>query len=130
MNAKILLVEDDPLLVRMYEEKFKEDGFNVQTALDGQEGLEKATSFRPDIILMDIMMPKMNGFQVLETLKKTPGLQNIPVLLLTNLGDNQGAEKGLSLGAADYIIKVQTEPVDVVKKIKTTIESSHQEKHG
>lgn len=122
---RILLIEDDPLLIKMYSSKFELDGFNVDTALDGTEGLEKAKALVPDVILMDIMMPKMNGFEVLEQIKQIDHLKKVPVILLTNFGTDEGVKKGLALGAVDYIVKVQTDPAEVVAKVKKTLNSSH-----
>lgn len=118
---RILLIEDDPLLIKMYSSKFELDDFDVNTALDGTEGLEKAKSIVPDIILMDIMMPKMNGFEVLAELKKIEHLKDTPVILLTNFGNDEGVKKGLALGAIDYIVKVETDPAEVVAKVKAAL---------
>lgn len=118
-NGKILLVEDDPTLVEMYALKFKEAGFDIITTTDGLLGLESAKKERPLVILLDIMMPKMDGFAVLTELKKDEKTKNIPVLLLSNLGQKTDIEKGKSLGATDYIVKASMTPTQVVEKVKS-----------
>lgn len=123
--AKILIVEDDSLLSNMYAAKFKKDGFDVSTAGNGEEGLAKIQSEKPDIILLDIMMPKMNGLEVLEKVKADNALKSIPVILLTNLARGEDdVNKGLELGAVAYLVKSKVTPVEVVTKIKQVIKSS------
>jgi twitching motility two-component system response regulator PilH len=116
--AKLLVVEDDPLMSRMYQKIFAFEGYEVESAGDGEEGLEKARSSKPTIILMDIMMPKMNGLQALDKLKADPETKAIPVIMLTNLAGQQDAEAALSKGAIKYIIKSEYEPKQVVSMVK------------
>jgi twitching motility two-component system response regulator PilH len=116
--AKLLVVEDDPLMSRMYQKIFAFEGYEVESAGDGEEGLEKARSVKPTIILMDIMMPKMNGLQALDKLKADPETKAIPVIMLTNLAGQQDAEAALSKGAIKYIIKSEYEPKQVVSMVK------------
>lgn len=116
--AKILIIEDDPLMQRMYQKAFSFDGYEVQVAGDGIEGLDKVRSEKPTIILLDVMMPKMNGLEVLSKLKADPELKKIPVIMLTNLAGSSDAEKALSLGAVKYIIKSEQEPKAVVQMVK------------
>lgn len=116
--AKILIVEDDPLMCRMYQKIFNFENYEVDTAADGEEGLEKARTTNPTLILLDIMMPKMNGLQVLEKLKADPAISKIPVVMLTNLAGTQDAESALSKGAVKYIIKSEQEPKQVVDMVK------------
>ena len=117
--AKILLIDDDPLLVRMYQKKLENDGYMVATAGDGEEGLAKVAEFSPDLILLDIMMPKMNGLLVLKKLKENPATANIPVVMLTNVGSSdQDAEEGLELGAVAYLVKAVNRPSTVISKVK------------
>lgn len=116
---KILLIDDDSLLVRMYERKFKLDGSEVETAFDGKTGLAKAAEFKPNLILLDIMMPEMNGLEVLEKLKADEGSKAIPIILLTNLGGSQeDIDRGLGLGAVAYLVKADYTPAEVVAKVK------------
>lgn len=116
-KIKILLVEDDPFLQSMYSTKFELENFYVSAASDGLEGLKKAQVEIPDIILLDIMLPGMNGFEVLEKLKADPQTKDIPVILLTNLNQKDDIMRGASLGAVDYLIKAHFMPSEVVKKI-------------
>src|SRR5476651_851783 len=115
---KILIVEDDPLMSRMYQKIFTFEGYEVEMAGDGQEGLDKARSVKPTIILLDVMMPKMNGLQVLEKLKADPETKNIPVVMLTNLAGQQDAETAMSNGAVKYIVKSEYEPKQVADMVK------------
>lgn len=117
--AKILLVDDDPLLVRMYQKKMENDGYEVETANDGDMALEKVAKFKPDLILLDIMMPNVNGYEVLTQLKKTKGTAKIPVILLTNVGSSdEDVEKGMELGAVAYLVKAGNRPSAIVSKVK------------
>lgn len=123
-DIKILIVEDDNFLVEMYTTKFELEGFQVVTAEDGEKGLEVAKAENPNIILLDILMPKMDGFTTLEELKKDESLKNIPVILLTNLGQKEDVKKGFDLGAAGYLIKAHFMPSEVVGKIKKILEEA------
>lgn len=117
--AKILIVDDDGLMVDMYQGKFTDDGFEVVVAVDGQMGFDKALEFKPDLILLDIMMPKVNGLDMLKNLKSNNATNKIPVILLTNVGgSDDDVKRGLSLGAVAYLIKAHYDPKDVVKKVK------------
>lgn len=117
--AKLLLIDDDPLLVRMYQKKLENDGYEVGVAGDGQEGLEKAVSLGPDLILLDIMMPKMNGYEVLEKLKSQPSTKDIPVVCLTNMGSSaEDSDKAMEKGAVAYLVKAENRPAEVVTKVK------------
>lgn len=117
-KIKILLIEDDPFLLSMYSTKFEIENFAVVTANNGEDGLEKAKTSSPDIILLDILMPVMNGFEVLEQLKMSSKTKKIPVILLTNLNQKDEIEKGLTMGADDYLIKAHFMPSEVVEKIR------------
>lgn len=116
--AKILIIEDDPLMSRMYQKIFTFENYEVDMAHDGQEGLEKTRTGKPTLILLDIMMPKMNGLQVLEKLKSDPDTRKIPVIMLTNLAGTSDAESALTHGAVKYIIKSEFEPKQVANMIK------------
>jgi adenylate cyclase len=117
---RILLVEDDPIISEMYHTAFKFDNFDVQTAADGEAGLALVKSWQPKLVLLDIMMPKMNGLEVLKIMKQDEALKNIPVIVLSNLSDRHDAETALALGAVKYIIKAEHTPkavTDMVKEI-------------
>lgn len=117
----VLLVEDDTFLSGMYVKKLNIEGFDVQLASDGEEGLREAKAVLPDIVLLDIVLPKMDGFHVLEGIKKDEKTKKIPVILLTNLGQKEDVDRGLTLGAADYLIKAHFMPSEVVDKVKKLI---------
>ncbi len=119
--AKVLIVEDDPLMSRMYQKIFSFEKYEVEVAADGEEGLTKATSSNPTIILLDVMMPKMNGLQVLEKLKADANTKNIPVIMLTNLAGQQDAESALSKGAVKYIVKSEHDPKEITNMVKEII---------
>ncbi len=115
---KILIVEDDPFLSEMYSAKFEQSGFETEIIDDGKAALSKIKSFKPDLVLLDIVLPKMDGFEVLKKIKADPELKRISVVLLTNLGQKNEVEEGLSLGADEYIIKAHFTPTAVVKKVE------------
>lgn len=121
IQATILLAEDDELISQMYTTKLTHDGFRVMTAKDGEETLERAGTAGIDIMLLDIIMPKIDGFGVLEKLKKNEKTKNIPVIMLTNLGQDEDIEKGKALGAYDYLIKANLTPQQVSDKIKSVL---------
>jgi DNA-binding response OmpR family regulator len=116
--SKILIIEDDRYISKMYQLKLSLDGFDVQVAENGRIGLEKAKEFLPDIILTDILMPEMDGFDVISGVKSDETLKNIPVLIMSNLGQEDHIKKGLDKGAIGYIVKSQYTPSKVVEKIK------------
>jgi len=121
MAAKILIVEDDPLISRMYQKIFGFEGYEIEMAADGEEGWEKVKKVNPTLILLDIMMPKMNGLQVLDKLKMDPDTKKIPVVMLTNLAGVADAETALAKGAIKYIVKSEHEPKEVTDMIKEII---------
>lgn len=116
--AKILIVEDDPLISRMYQKIFAFEGYEVDMAADGDEGWTKIKTTKPTIVLLDIMMPKMNGLQVLEKMKQDPDTKTIPVVMLTNLAGVQDAETALAKGAIKYIVKSEHEPQEITNMVK------------
>lgn len=116
--AKILIVEDDPLISRMYQKIFSFEGYDVEMAGDGEDGWEKIKTIKPTLVLLDIMMPKMNGLQVLEKIKLDPDTKAIPVIMLTNLAGVQDAETALAKGAIKYIVKSEHEPQEITKMVK------------
>ncbi len=120
-KAKILIVEDDIPLRDMYKTRLKYEGYEVSVASDGEEALEKAVKEQPDVILLDIMMPKVSGFDVLDILKNTKTTRNIPVIIMTVLEQESNKVKGLVAGAEDYLIKSQSMPQDVINKIKEVL---------
>lgn len=124
-KIKILLIEDEEMLANMYEVKFSNEGFNLLKAIDGAQGLEMARAEKPDFVLLDIIMPKMDGFSVLTAMKEDEELKNIPVLLLTNLGQDEDIKKGKELGAVGYLVKASVTPSEVVTRVKTELANLH-----
>ena len=116
--ARILIIEDDALIARMYEAAFRFEKFEVDVAHNGKDGLEKLKKNRPSLILLDIMMPVMNGLEVLKQIKDDPRYKGIPVVMLTNLFGSKDIEEALSLGAVKYIVKSKYKPKEVVAQIK------------
>ena len=117
-KGKVLLVEDDPMVIRMYERKFKLEGFNLAMAFNGFEGMEALKKERPDIILLDIMMPKMSGLEMLKLIKDDPQYKDLPVVMLTNLGDRaEDVQKCKELGAEDYWVKANIKLEDIIERV-------------
>jgi len=122
--AKILIIEDDPLISRMYQRVFEFEGFDVDMARDGSKGLKRLGKSKPDLVLLDIMMPKMTGIEVLEEIKSDPKNKSIPVIVLTNLSGMGDAEKAIELGAIKFIVKSEYKPTQVVKQVKEILKAS------
>jgi len=120
-DKTVLLVDDDLTLREMYEERLQAEGFKIVQATNGEEALAKANEIKPNVILLDIMMPKVNGFDVLKELKGNEDLKDIPVIVLTALIQDVDRVQGKKLGAADYIVKSETMPGEVIAKIKNAI---------
>lgn len=120
-KISVLVVEDDVFLSGIYQKKFEMENFRVFTADNGEKAITEAKKKKPDIILLDILLPKLDGFAVLEKLKSDPEVKNIPVILLTNLGQKDDVEKGLEAGAADYLIKAHFKPSEVVEKVRSVL---------
>ena len=121
MQPKILIVEDDRFLSSIVRSRLERDGFAVEQAFDGEEGLVKIQSVHPDIVILDLIMPKVSGFEFLEKISGDPNLNKIPILVASNLGQDSDIEKAKSLGAADYYVKVRTSIDDLEKMIKDHI---------
>ncbi len=120
-QQKILLIEDEGLLSEMYCSKLSKEGFKVSQAANGEEGLELAKKEKFDLILLDIILPKLDGFKVLEELKRDKTIKEIPVFLLTNLSQSEDLKRGTVLGADDYLVKTDFTPTQVVEKIKKVL---------
>ncbi len=118
---KVLIVDDDSFLSSIYATKLELEGFQVLTARDGEEGLKKATEEKPAIILLDVLMPKLDGFETLKRLKVDVNTKDIPVIMLTNLGQKEDIEQALQDGAEDYLIKAHFVPAEAVDKIKSVL---------
>lgn len=118
MKKKILLAEDDKYISRAYKDGLERAGFEVLIATDGNEALEKIKNDAPDLILLDLIMPVKNGFEVLEELATDDGVKKIPVIILSNLGQDSDVKKGKDLGAADYLIKTDYSMKEVIEKVR------------
>ena len=118
VSLHVLLVEDDPAVSEMYKLKLEMDGYTVSVAADGEEGLRFAQERRPHIIFLDVRLPKMDGMSVLEALRSDDKTRHIPVLILSNYGEPPLIERGLRLGAREYLLKSQTTPAGVSAKTK------------
>jgi DNA-binding response OmpR family regulator len=118
---KILIIEDDISMLNMYQKLFNYEGFTTIISEDGEKGVKAAVEQNPDVVLLDIMMPKKSGFQVLEDLKKDEKTKNIPVILLTNLSSESVITEAFSLGAVGYLVKSQTPNDQIVAEVKKYI---------
>ncbi len=117
----ILFIEDESTLQKTLGEVLMRENFKVANALNGQAGLELALKIKPDLILLDLILPKMDGFEVLERLKKNPETKDIPVIILTNLERTEDVDKALELGATTYLVKANYDLKEVIEKVKQTI---------
>lgn len=104
-KAKILIIEDDRFLLKLYTDKLKREGFEVSSSLTGTEGLNKIFAEKPDFVVLDLVLPGKNGFEVLSEMKLNPKTKNIPVIIISNLGQELDVKRGMELGAVDYLIK-------------------------
>ena len=116
-KKKILLIEDDAFLSKVLEERLADEGFAADLAGTGEEGLIKVRSFKPDLILLDMILPQKNGFEVLKEIKKDAAYKDVPVIILSNLGQDQDMELGKKLGAVDYLVKSNFSLKSIIDKI-------------
>jgi len=121
MPKTILFIEDESALQKTFGEIFKQEGYEMTSALDGEVGLRLAKTKKPDLILLDLILPKINGFDVLKQLKEDPDTKEIPVIVLTNLEGMQDIEKVIGLGATTYLVKANYSLVEVMEKIKKAL---------
>ena len=118
MKKNILIIEDDEFFRELITKKLSSGGFEVLGAVDGPKGIEKAKESKPDLILLDLLLPSIDGFEVLSTLKQDSDTSSIPVIILSNLNLKEDIERGLKLGASDYLIKSQFDLDEIIVKIK------------
>lgn len=118
-RSKILIVEDDEILSNLYLVRFRMEDFDVSVATDGETGLEKAIQWKPDLLLLDLRIPKINGEEVLRRLKSREDTKNIPVIVLTAIADEDEEKKCLKLGASEFLTKAYTLPKEVLGKINS-----------
>lgn len=124
MAKNILIIEDDKFLRDLIVRKLLKEGYEVSEAVDSEEGMEKIKVKRPDCILLDLILPGTDGFEVLSKIKEDSALSSIPVIILSNLGQKEDVEKGLKIGAADYLIKALFTPGEIITKIKKVLNKS------
>lgn len=122
--AKIVLVEDDPLLIDIYSTKFKESGFEVAVCDQGDAAPAFVAKEKPDLVVLDIVLPQQDGWDILKTVKSNPKTKDVRVIILSNLGQKEEIEKGMALGAAGYLIKAHHTPSEVVREINKILAGS------
>lgn len=123
-KGKVLVVEDEEILLTALKEELGSGGYEVEGALDGVEGLEKTKSFKPDLILLDLVMPKMDGMEMLQKLKGDAETRDVPVVILTNLSDYERISEALALGAMDYLVKANYKLEDLLEKVGSVLARS------
>jgi len=121
MAKTILVIEDDKFLRELISRKLTGEGFDVLEAVDGEEGIKKIKEGKPDLVLLDLILPSIDGFEVLTRVRDDPEVSSIPVIILSNLGQREEVEKGLKLGAIDYLIKAHFTPGEIIEKIKNVL---------
>ena len=121
MAKRILLLEDEELMIDLLERKLTQEGYEVSVAKDGVEGLKKMKKTRPDVVLLDIVMPRMGGFEVMEEMGKNEELKKIPVIVISNSGQPVELDRAKRLGAKDWLIKTEFDPQEVLEKVITQI---------
>jgi len=117
MAKKILVLEDEKIMLDLLEKKLSVEGYEVETAGDGEEGLEKMRKNNPDIVILDIIMPRKGGFEVMEEMQKDEKLKNIPVIIVSNSGQPIEIDKAKGLGAKDWLVKTEFDPREVIDKV-------------
>jgi len=123
-KAKIAIIEDDIAIVQMYRTKFESSGYTVETAGDGLTGLQLITAFKPDVILLDLMMPNMSGLDMLSNLRRQPGGREAKVVVLTNMGDTETATKVYKMAANDFIVKAEMTPKEVEERVEKLLKAA------
>jgi DNA-binding response OmpR family regulator len=121
MAKTILIVEDDKFLRELIVKKLKDEGYQTAEAVDGEEALEVVKKAFPDLILLDLILPGIDGFEVLKQIKAESSLSSIPVIILSNLGQQEEVDRGMKLGAADYLVKAHFTPGEIIEKIKNIL---------
>ncbi len=120
-NKRVLIVEDDKFLNDLLAKHFAKDGFNFDLAPDGESALVKAGEQKPDLVLLDLYLPGIDGYEVLRRIKANPNLSSVPVIILSNLGQKDEIDKGMQLGASDFLVKAKFDLFDIVSKVKHTL---------
>jgi len=120
-NKTILIIEDDKFLRELITQKLIKEGYEASEAVDGEEGIKKIKEEKPDLVLLDLILPGIDGFEVLSRMREEPDLSRIPVIILSNLGQREDVERGLKMGAVDYLIKAHFTPGEIIEKIKAAL---------
>jgi DNA-binding response OmpR family regulator len=116
-DPRIVLVEDDATIAGMYRYQLEQDGHTVWTAMDGEAGLQLTLDMMPDIVFLDVRLPKLDGFEVLARLREDPKTAGLPVVILSNYGSDEMRKRGLELGAQDYLVKTRVTPIELASRI-------------
>lgn len=119
--AKILLVEDDKFLRDLLTKRLSKEGFEIETAVDGEEGLKKVQETKPDLVLLDLILPGINGFDVLKKIRENPALSDVKIIVLSNLGQKEDVKRALDLGAQDYLVKAHFTLDEIIEKVKKNL---------
>lgn len=121
MAKKILVVEDDKFLRELIAQKLLKEGYDIVQAVDGEKGLKSVKDEKPDLVLLDLILPGIDGFEVLAKVKEDPVLSAVPIIILSNLGQKEDIERGLKMGANDYLIKAHFTPSEIIEKVRSVI---------
>ncbi len=121
MPKKILIVEDDKFLRELIAQKLIKEGYDIAEAVDGEKGIKAVEEEKPDLVLLDLILPGVDGFEVLAKIKEDPKIAQIPVIILSNLGQKDDIERGLKMGAVDYLIKAHFTPGEIIEKVKAVL---------
>ena len=124
MAKKILIVEDDKFLRELISQKLLKEGYDIVEAIDGEKGIKSIKEDKPDLVLLDLILPGVDGFEVLTQMKEDPAVSAIPVIILSNLGQKDDIERGLKIGAVDYLIKAHFTPGEIIAKIKGVLDAA------
>jgi DNA-binding response OmpR family regulator len=121
MAKKILIVEDDKFLRELIAQKILRENYDIIEAVDGESGFKAVKEGKPDLVLLDLILPGIDGFEVLSRIKADPEISQIPVIILSNLGQKEDIDRGLKIGAVDYMIKAHFTPAEIIAKIKSVL---------
>ena len=121
-SKKILLVEDDPFLIDIYVSRLKDSAFSVEVAENGEDGLRKVKEQNPDLLVLDLVLPKLDGWEVLEEIRRDAKFDNLKVIILSNLSRKEEIERGMQLGASKFLIKAHYTPTEIIEEIKKVLQ--------
>ncbi|MDI6882936.1 MAG: response regulator [Patescibacteria group bacterium] len=119
--SKILIIEDDKFLRELIARKLSQENYKILEAIEGEEGLKKIKTEKPNLVLLDLILPGIDGFEVLSQMNEDPVLAQVPVIILSNLGQREDIERGLKLGAVDYLVKAHFTPNEIIEKVKQVL---------